>query len=89
MAAIATDVSSLRLSQQAAAVATDSAVQQLPGMRTGGVVQDGQDLVVASVNPGQFQPVLVIGTDGVVVPGTATLRTVRSELIATEVVRTH
>ncbi|HWW61450.1 MAG TPA: RHS repeat-associated core domain-containing protein, partial [Thermoanaerobaculia bacterium] len=65
MAAMAGEISGMRLSQAAAATAVKSAVEAMK-LRTTGVMRIGENLVVGSVQPGMYQPVIVIDVNGVV-----------------------
>ena len=72
MAAVASQISGMKMSQASAETAVNSAVQAM-GLGTTGVVKVGENLVVGSVQVGTNKPVMVIDAQGVVRQATATI----------------
>ena len=72
MSTIASEVTAAGMTQSAAATAVNTAVTSM-GLRTAGVVQVGENAVVASVQLGAGKPVMVVAPNGVVRAATATI----------------
>lgn len=85
MSAIAGEISGMKMTQDAAATAVDTAVQAM-GLRTTGVVKVGDNLVVGSVQVGANKPVMVVDAQGAVRQANATIEvTKKYELIIKDI----